>query len=170
MILDSSAEPISGRTAIQKIAYFESIKLEYDLKYKPHFYGPYSPVVDQTLMDLTVSDYVEERARTTLLDRTLYSYSLTDDGLELVQQVKKREPEKFALIKEIVEECSKYGNNINVLSCAAKVYFLLTQKGSTLSNDEAIEMGRTFNWELSEEEIESGVRLLSDLELASKSD
>ncbi len=169
MILDSSAQPISGRTAIQKIAYFESIKLGHDLKYKPHFYGPYSPVVDQTLMDLIVSDYVEERARTTLLDRTLYSYSLTDDGLELVEQVKKRDPGTFSLIKQVVEECSKYGNSINVLSCAAKVYFLLTQKGSTLSNNEAIEMGRTFNWELSEGEIESGSRLLSGLGLASKS-
>ncbi len=170
MILDSSAEPIAGRTAIQKIAYFESVKLQSDLKYRPHFYGPYSPVIDETLMDLVASDYVEERARTTIRDRTLYSYALTNDGQQLVEQIKKRRSKTFRDIKSIVEECSKFGNSINVLSWAAKVHFLLTEKGSTLSHDEAIEMGRRFNWDLSEPEIDLGVRLLSDLGLASKSD
>jgi uncharacterized protein YwgA len=163
--LDSSAEPIAGRTAIQKIAYFESLKLQTDLKYRPHFYGPYSSVVDETLMDLVASDYIEERARTTIRDRTLYSYALTDDGQQLVEQIKSKHSKAFLKIKTIVDECGKSGNDINVLSWAAKVHFLRTRKGSTLSHDEAIEMGRKFNWDLSEPEIELGVKLLSDLGL-----
>jgi uncharacterized protein YwgA len=168
--LDSSAEPIAGRTAIQKIAYFESLALRADLKYRPHFYGPYSSVVDETLMDLVASDYVEERARTTIRDRTLYSYALTDDGHQLVEQIKSRHPKTFPKIKTIVEECGNSGNDINVLSWAAKVHFLLTKKGSTMSHEEAINMGRKFNWDLSEPEIDLGVKLLLDLGLASKSD
>ncbi len=171
MLLDSSAEPIAGRTAVQKIAYFITIKLRLDLRYRPHFYGPYSPVVDETLMDLVSSDYVEEISRRTIRDRVLYSYELTDDGLELVKHIKKRDASAYAVVREVAGKCNRVGNSINVLSWAAKVYFLLTQKGfKTMSYNEAIETGGRFNWKLSEEEIASGFRLLSSLELASNSD
>jgi hypothetical protein len=171
LLLDSSAEPIAGRTAVQKIAYFNTIKLRLDLRYRPHFYGPYSPIVDETLMDLVSSDYVEEISRRTIRDRVLYSYELTDDGLELVKQIKKRDPSAYTVVRAVANKCNRAGNNINVLSWAAKVYFLLSQKGfKTMSYDEAIETGRRFNWKLSEEEIDSGFRLLSSLGLASKSD
>ncbi len=171
LLLDSSAEAIAGRTAVQKIAYFDTIKLHLDLRYRPHFYGPYSPIVDETLMDLVSSDYVEEKSRTTVRNRTLYSYDLTDDGLELVMQIRKRNPSAYAVVKAVANKCNRVGNSINVLSWAAKVYFLLSQKGfKTMSYDEAMEIGRRFNWKLSQEEIDSGFRLLSNLGLASKSD
>jgi len=169
-MLDSSDGPVAGRTAIQKIAYFDSVRLSLDFKYKPHFYGPYSPVLDESLMDLIASDYVDEMARTTILGRTLYSYRLTEDGHELVKQLENKYRKPLSAIRSVAAKCSKFGNNINVLSCAAKVHYLLSRKGSMMSSEEAIEMGRKFNWELSEEEIDSGVELLSSLRLVSKPD
>jgi uncharacterized protein YwgA len=166
--LDSSDGSVAGRTAIQKIGYFDSIRLGLDMKYKPHFYGPYSPLLDESLMDLIASDYVEEIARTTVYGRTLYSYRLTDDGKELVKQLEGKYRKSLRTMKSVANRCNKFGNNIYVLSYAAKVHYLLSQKGESMSSDEAIQTGKQFNWKLSEKDIESGVQLLSSLRLASR--
>lgn len=169
-VLGSSSAPVDGRTAIQKIAYFSSIKTGVDLGYKPHFYGPYSPVVSGLLENLVAMGFIEERARLTTRDRTMYSYSLTDDGVRLFDDIRKREISKFAVIRRVVNRCERIaGNSINVLSWAAKVYFLLSQKGREISYKEAEEAGRRFGWVLSRKEIGSGRRLLVGLGLVRRS-
>ncbi len=140
------------------------------MKYKPHFYGPYSPLLDESLMDLIASDYVEEMARTTVWGRTLYSYRLTEDGEELVKQLEGKYRKWLSALRAVANKCNKFGNNIYVLSCAAKVHYLLSQEGGSMSSEEAVETGKQFNWKLSEEEVESGVQLLSSLGLVSKTD
>ncbi len=169
-VLGSSSAPVDGRTAIQKIAYFSSIKTGVDLGYKPHFYGPYSPVVSGMLENLVAMGFIEERARLTSHDRTMYSYSLTDDGVKLLDDIRGREISNFSAIHRVVDRCERIaGNNINVLSWAAKVYFLLSQKGRVISFREAEEAGRRFGWVLSRREIGSGGRLLVGLGLVRRS-
>ena len=169
-VLGSSSAPVDGRTAIQKIAYFSSIKTEVDLGYKPHFYGPYSPVVSGLLENLVAMGFIEERARLTSHDRTMYSYSLTDDGVRLVDDIRRRETSKLSTIHRVVDRCERIaGNSISVLSWAAKVYFLLSQRGQEISYREAEEAGKRFGWNLSRKEIESGGRLLVGLGLVRRS-
>ena len=169
-VLGSSSAPVDGRTAIQKIAYFSSLKTGVDLGYKPHFYGPYSPVVSGMLENLVAMGFIEERARLTSHDRTMYSYSLTDDGIKLLEDIRSREVSKVAGIRRVVSRCGRIaGNNINVLSWTAKVYFLLSQRGPEISYKEAEEAGKRFGWKLSRKEIDSGVRLLAGLALARRS-
>ncbi len=91
----------------------------------------------------------------------MYSYSMTGDGKKLVEEIRKREPTNYAKTKYVVDFCWKIArNNIYVLSWAAKVYFLLKQRGEKISDTEAIEMGKQFGWKLSTSQIESGVKLL----------
>jgi DNA-binding PadR family transcriptional regulator len=122
------------------------------------------------LENLVSMGYIEERARTTAYDRTMYTYALTDDGLKLSSEVRKREPEKYAAISQVVERCEKIvNNNISVLSWAAKVYFLLSKKGEEISPEEAVRASRRFGWRLKDKEVNSGARLLLGLGLVRKS-
>src|SRR2546425_12404850 len=98
-VLGSSSDPIDGRTVIQKISYFSSLKIGLDMGYRPHFYGPYSPVLASLLENLVALGFVEEKARLTFHGRTMYSYSLIDDGFKLFEESRKREPTKFATVR-----------------------------------------------------------------------
>lgn len=164
-----SAEPvgeIDGRTAIQKLAYFSSVKIGIDMGYGPHYYGPYSPMIASHLEDLTTFDFIVEKGRRTVRDRTMYSYFLSKDGEELARAVKKRYPREYRTIKNVVNRCFHIvHNNLSVLSWAAKVHYILNQSKKPMTNEEAISTGRQFGWKLSDKEIESGVKLLLALGL-----
>lgn len=166
------AEPageIDGRTTIQKLAYFSSIKLGIDMGYGPHYYGPYSPLVASHLENLAAFDFIVEKGRRTIRDRTMYSYSLTKDGEELAKKIEKRYPNEYRIIRNVVNRCYRIvHNNIFVLSWAAKVHYILHQTKKPMTYKEAISTGRLFGWKLSDKEIESGVKLLVALRLIKK--
>ena len=170
VVLGSSAGPVEGRTALQKLTYFASLRTGLMLGYRPHYYGPYSSLLHGLLGEFVSAGYVEEQARQTRFNRTMYTYSLTDDGLELFNEVTKKEPEKAAEVREVVQRSERIvKNNVNALSWAAKVYFLLSQKGTEISTEEAVQSSRRFGWKLSNTEVESGTRLLVGLGLARRS-
>jgi len=169
-VLRSSTIPIEGRTAIQKIVYFVSVKSSLDLGYRRHFYGPYSSVVASHLGNLVSMGYVAERQRLTTQNRTIYSYSLTRDGQKLLRSIGKGQEKDYPAIRDVVGKCRRIArNNINTLSCAAKVYFLLSQRMKKATYQEVMRMARRSGWELCPEEIDSGAKLLSTLGLVQKS-
>ena len=69
---------------------------------------------------------------------------------------------------DFVDQAHVVGNNISILSWAAKVYYLLERKGKEVTYVEIKKIARNFGWELSESEIDSGVKLLSALGIAKK--
>lgn len=162
-------EEIDGRTTIQKLAYFSSVKTGIDIGYGPHYYGPYSPLVASHLENLAAFDFIVEKGRRTIRDRTMYSYSLTKDGEKLAKKIKKRYPDEYRIIKNVVNRCYYIvHNNLSVLSWATKVHYILHQTKKPMTNEEAISTGRLFGWKLSEREIESGAKLLLELRLIKK--
>ncbi len=168
-VVGSSPEPVEGRTAIQKIAYFSSLRTGLDLGYRPHYYGPYSPVVASLLENLVALGYIEETARLTTHERTMYTYSLTQDGRKVLSEIRKNETSKYTSIRAIAYRCQKIaGNSINILSWAAKTYFLLSQKGQEISFEGLEKAGKQLGWNISKDEIASGAKLLAGLGLVSK--
>jgi len=167
--LSINPEGIDGRTAIQKLGYFCSVKLKEEAGYGPDFYGPYSSLVAANIQDLVGMDFIGEKGRRTLHGRVMYSYYLTDDGEELAGNIKKGNPKFYSTIKEVVETCSEVvNNNIYVLSWAAKVHFILSQTKKPISYKEAIQIGQEFGWELNPNKIESAAKLLQALNLIEK--
>lgn len=165
-ILSAEPEGINGRTAIQKLGYFVSVELQKKAGYKADFYGPFSSLLAAHLQALVGQDFVEEKKRRTIHDRIMYSYSLTEDGEELAQNVREEYPTEYSIIKNVTTKCGKIGHyNFRVLSWAAKVHFVLAQTGKAMTHREAMEASRLFNWNLDERQIESGARLLSALGL-----
>lgn len=163
-----SVEPdgIDGRTVIQKLGYFASVKVKKDAGYGPDFYGPFSPLVAAHLENLVGLDFVVEKGRRTVRDRMMYSYYLTHDGQELAKKIKEEYPKEYATIRNVVKKCSRIvRNNLYVLSWAAKVHFILRQTGKAMTHEEAIEVGRLFGWRMDERQVESAVKLLLALGL-----
>jgi uncharacterized protein YwgA len=166
MILGSSDEPIAGRTAIQKITYFASIKTGLEGEFRPHYYGPYSSGVASLIEELSSTGFIAEDARRTVNNRVMFSYSLTSDGERLVSRLKKKQPEAYKMVSAVVKKCRSIAHNdIAVLSWSAKYNFLQTSTGQKLSYSEARETSKQFGWQLPEKEFESGVKLLRALRL-----
>jgi len=166
-----SVEPdgIDGRTVIQKLGYFVSMKIKKDTGYGPDFYGPFSPLVAAHMQNLVGLDFVVEKGRRTNRDRVMYTYYLTDDGEELAKKIKEEYSKEYSIIRNVVKKCGKIVHyNFHVLSWAAKVHFILRQTGKIMTYKEAIEVGRLFGWKLSERKIESAVKLLIALGLIKK--
>lgn len=166
-LLNEEPNGIDGRTVIQKLGYFSSVKLKMDAGYGPDFYGPFSPSVATHMENLAGLDFMVEKGHRTIRDRIMYSYSLTEDGRQLAERVKEEYPEEYSTIRDIIEKCKNIVHfNFHVLSWAAKVHFILEQTGKPTTYEKAIEIGRLFGWELNEKEIESAVKLLAALSLA----
>lgn len=165
----SAGESVEGRTTIQKWCYFASIRTGIDLGYAPHYYGPYSQLVSLSIDDLVASEFLIEKGRQTIHGRVMYEYILTDDGKSIAKELKRTNPELYGKIAKIVETCiNVVGNNIRVLSWAAKVYWIVRSRGKEVTYSEIEKIGETLGWQISKKEIDSGVKLLSALSLAKK--
>jgi len=165
------AEPngIDGRTVIQKLGYFASVKMKIDAGYGADFYGPFSPLVAAHLESFVGLDFVVEKGRRTVRDRIMYSYYLTDDGQQLAKKIKEEYPMEYSIITNVINKCGKIVHyNFNVLSWAAKVHFILRQNKKAMTYEEAIRASQLFGWRLDEREIESAVKLLLALGLITK--
>ena len=170
LILGTSNGPLGGRTVIQKIAYFVSVKAHLNLGYKPHYYGPYSPILADVIEHLATAGYLTERPSITANNRVMYTYSLTEDGNELTNEIQNRDKKTHAKVRYVVDRCHRIANNnANILSWAAKVHFLLSRQGNAIGYEDAIKTGKEFGWDLSRKEIDSGGKLLIGMGLARKS-
>ena len=168
-ILSVEPDGIDGRTVIQKLGYFVSVTMKMDAGYGADFYGPFSPLVAAHLQNLVGLDFVVEKGRRTVRDRIMYSYYLTDDGQQLAKKIKEEYRTGYSTIVNVVKKCGKIVHyNLNVLSWAAKVHFILGKTGRAMTYNEAISAGKLFGWKLGEKEIESAVKLLLALGLIQK--
>ncbi len=169
LLIEAAGGSVEGRTTLQKWFYFTSVKTNLDFGFVPHFYGPYSETVSRTINDLISSDFLFEMGRMTRHERIIYTYTLTEDGKNIAKDLKRENKELYSKIKEIVDTCTEVvGNNINILSWAAKVYYLLQRQGKQITYGEIKKMGKGLGWQLSEVEIDSAAKLLSALKLARK--
>ncbi len=164
LILDVAK--IRGNTAIQKIAYFISIKLGIDMNFFPHYYGPYSRNVALELQNLVDFNFVDDNIKFTKRNRIMHEYTLNDDGKKIVSVLKNKYKEEYEVIREIIKNIEDiFGQNYNILSWAAKIHFILKERGIPISEEEIINLAKGYDWNLSDEEIESAKKLLLALKL-----
>ena len=85
----------------------------------------------------------------------------------MVQRLEKEHALEFREIEEIVSICRDTANlDSKTLSWAAKVHYIQTLEQRDLSFDEIRETARTLNWDLTEDQINRGVNLLTSLHLS----
>jgi uncharacterized protein YwgA len=171
--LGAVADKIVGRTAIQKLVYFEMVLDLVDANYRPHYYGPYSSEVMGTIQELAALGFVEEKIETrettgySVSDEwKRYCYKLTNDGSDFLAAVKKEDSENYDNISEVARKCGRISKfNPQILSWAAKVHYIASHEDKAMEFKEIMSNANEFGWILTEENIIIAVDLLNDLGL-----
>lgn len=169
-ILDVMGGQVNGRTVLQKLSYFVSVKTGIDLHHIAHYYGPYSRSITSTLEDLSASNFIKEEGWITANDRVVYNYRLTADGESIADDIKVNSSTLYKEISNIVNICTKITNNdVDILSWAAKVHYIASKKGDKITYQEIENIGKSLGWTLSKTQIDSAVELLKALKLVKTS-
>jgi hypothetical protein len=149
------------RTKIQKIIYFASqLGITKDT-FTPHYYGPYSKEVAETMESLVSSGFIREDV--VLFQGGIgYLYSLTLDGEVVATEITKKYPaSECAKLREIIDACKDAPPLL--LSLAAKVHFILKQKRIPMTLEQICEHAKGLNWQISSEQINIACMLLEKL-------
>lgn len=173
LTIHANGNKIGGRTAIQKLIYFHSVKISKleIVPYMPHFYGPFNREVESALEEMSAFSYLDEKK--IISDRYIkYNYTLTEQGIQYAESVKKMNNE-FKTIKKTVDVCKEHCDlRPAPLSYAAKSYYVLNSRKKTRTNNaytirDMQDAGKDFDWDISKEDMQTGIELLRKLELVS---
>ena len=169
LTLAANDNQISGRTVIQKVIYFNKVKIPeiHVTPYVAYYYGPFNREIALGLEKMVVMGYIQERKIHGYHDG--YQYQITDAAMPMVEKLKKTSRSAFQKIKSIVDQCNDFCNlNPNTLSVAAKMHYMLVTNKKTkvcgMSLLEAVKMAKKFGWNISRKEVENGAELLEKLQ------
>ena len=173
LVLISNDGMINGRTVLQKIIYFVTLKVPNSrIEYEPQYFGPYSADVAATLAELRSMGYVYEIP---MRDgsHTRYEYGITPHGQEdakIPQELHSKQT--LEIIKKIIADCKESGSlDPDVLSHAAKVHYATTNYGrrhipKPKTDEEIRNAAHKFGWGISVDDVVTGKALLRKLDLA----
>jgi uncharacterized protein len=177
-IIELAGGKLQGRTTLQKLAYFAAVEGICDFKFRAHYYGPYSDEVAQTTNLLSALHALRENVEITGSQTDLwlrevsgdvrtYTYSLTDEGREIVNNIPKEHPEEWRKLQQLVLTCQRETNlSPGVLATAAKVHFIYTQGQETPGPNTSVEKAAAgFGWDLSDEDVTKVRHLLEKIGL-----
>ena len=159
--------PAQGRTMLQKKIYFLSVLAEEDFGFGPHYFGPYSPTVSASLSALVEANFIEESREgfgvpTEFGEMTRFDYKLSKSG----QKVVARNPAIRNRYRNQLGEIEKSGVawDINTISIAAKVHFIVSGQGETTIAQIKGE-AQSLGWEIPEKSVKRVVAYLKKLGL-----
>ena len=173
MLLHTSGNSISSKTKIQKEMYFLSKLLNEDFAFRAHYYGPYSPMIEQALDELIGAGFLEVKREVYGLDyqrgfeMKRFDYHLTPSGEKLADELKEKHGSEAAEISGFAKKMEDVGNPDYLdLSVAAKVFFILDEQGEKMTIDEIKKEAGGFDWRINETDVGKAVAILKQLEFA----
>ncbi|MBI5552594.1 MAG: hypothetical protein HY911_13895 [Desulfobacterales bacterium] len=162
---------IEGRTALQKIVYFISVIMKEELGYGPHFYGPYSSKVAEANSELKELNYISEDSTVYGFNNqgfevTKYDYSLTDDGLKLLDRKKKEFEKEWEKISAIAERIKSAGTmHYMELAMAAKAFIIIDQEGGTAYRETIKTKAKQLGWSIDDRNLDNALTFLEKINL-----
>ena len=161
---DGKSMPI-GRTAMQKLVYFETPRIGVDAWFYAHYYGPFSEGVSMEIARLWGHGLVREDAPART--KPGYTYTLTKGGELLGERVAGENERDYAEIASIVRECRDFCELKQLqLAFASKIHYLRTHMDT--KDPDLISTGNKIGWVMGEDDVSSGFRLLRRLGLDSQ--
>jgi len=166
-IASEDDQTLNGRTLLQKKVYFVSILTSIDLGYEPHYYGPYSAKIADTLNVMVSNEFIREsievfQSTTNAFgERRRHSYSLTDDGLKVLGN-RQGDNRIVEALKQVNGD--PISNDFDLLSVAAKVHFIANGRAD-ITASEIKGLAKEYGWELTESRIDKGLSYLVRLNL-----
>lgn len=177
-MLHAAGGTIQGKTLIQKRGYFLDLFLNLDLKYRPHYYGPYSAELDMAMGRCKALGLIDQKTVAlghdsgTGFEARRYGFVLTPDGEKVAEDIIRRKPRQsndlFACLKKM-SQASDLEDYVS-LSIAAKTYYILHKKNSPMRWDEIVQGARQLGWNINEKDIETAVSFLRELGLVEGND
>jgi uncharacterized protein YwgA len=174
ILLDAYGGQIRGRTLLQKVCYFADVKAGLALRFRAHYYGPYSSIVEESVEEAKALGFVSEEpipwgVSSSFGELRRFDYRLTEDGRIIVAELKKRKPEESSRLSAIVKEIRTFGDpDYRELSLAAKTYFILHKQKKPVTMKELEMEAKRFNWKLSSDSVNKATDFLCRLGLAKK--
>ena len=173
LIVSEAGKPLRGKTLLQKRAYFLSKMLGLDLAYRPHYYGPYSPEVEEGLARSKSLGFIEERTLGFGMSDQIgfevrrYDYELTDDGKEIMSNLKKRFPDQYEKVSKCLKSLVKAGDSGDhvMLSIAAKAFHILQDEEAPMTSDDIRKAASKIGWQIDPQSLDRSVSFLEKLEL-----
>lgn len=174
LMLEAAGGRMAGKTLIQKRAYFLNEFLKLGLYFKPHYYGPYSPELDDAIGRAKVLGFVQESTIGFGLDMETgfevkrFDYALTPEGRKVAAALKelyRHEWEQLSRAFEKIREAD--GDDYVALSLAAKTFYVLSASGEALTLRDITAKARHIGWQVSEDGIARAAELLAKLGLVS---
>ena len=163
----SESGTVRGRTLIQKKVYFLSALMNEDFGFRPHYYGPYSSHVSTSLSAMVEADFVQETrigygTPTTFGEMSRFDYRLSESGQQVVKQL----PEIVAPYRSYLDKINVSGvaSDINTISIAAKVHFILSDQGEA-TVEQIRQQANNLGWHISEQNVDKVVDYLERLGL-----
>ena len=174
LTLHANDNEITSKTTVQKLIYFHTVMIK-DLditSYTHHFYGPFNREVSIALEDMSDFSYIEQNIISRYYET--YNYKLTEKGVKYAETVKQNYPEEFKTISNTLKICKKdYALKPAPLSYAAKAYYILTSSEDGINGRYSAEDVKTiaedFDWNISQQDTATGIKLLENLHLVSTS-
>jgi uncharacterized protein YwgA len=172
LALDAAGGTVEGRTAMQKILYFVSVALESDLGHRAHYYGPYSRLVEDALLQTAMADEVDETLErlpslTSGPDIRKYTYELTESGRETVRDLQQEFSSDATTVKTTVEAVHEAVPDLDqqTLSMAAKIHFIVCNQQEPTPLAQIPTLARQLGWRISDPQVQGSVELLQRLDL-----
>lgn len=173
LIIDKAGGKISGKTLLQKRAYFLSKVLNWDLGYHAHYYGPYSPEIESGIGKLKSLGFINEKTlgfgmtNQSGFEVRRYDYEITEDGKIIVQKLCEKEPADCEKVQNTLMRLSEAGDTDDymALSIAAKTYHVLEEQKKPMGNEEIRTFAETLGWKISPESINNAVNFLDKVHL-----
>ena len=165
-------ENLQGRTLLQKKLYFLSELKGVDHGFRPHYYGPYSSLVAENLDILVSAHFLREEKETFETDQNIFgeirrhTYSLTSDGDIVMEEIRKEAEYTDWKQKLDMLNSQLLASDFNMLSIAAKVYYIVNQQGSA-TPEQIREIANEYDWRLNDSDIEGVLSFLKALSLIS---
>jgi uncharacterized protein len=167
-LLEESGGRIASKTKIHKEMFFLSKILGDDFGFRPHYYGPYSPKVEESLDALSGANFIQvlENSYGVAGERGFevmrYDYSLTESGKRLLRQI--GNATRQSEIHDFVISLQNIGDpDYMDLSIAAKVLYIIEQNDKARSIVEIENTARDFGWSLKDEDISKAAETLRAL-------
>lgn len=175
LIIDEAGGSLKGKTLLQKRGYFLSRLLGMDLGYRPHYYGPYSPELEDALNRAKALGFVEERTLAFGVGDDVgfevrrYDFTLTDDGTEIVKFLREQNPAECDMIHQCLRRLAEAGDtgDYMLLSVAAKTHYILSERQAAMTASEIRSAAKELGWNIDLKSTEKAVSFLEALRRAS---
>jgi hypothetical protein len=167
--LQASGGEVRGRTQLQKVIYLAAAQAGISLPYRAHYYGPYSREIAAEADCLVESGVIDEEVHSTSRggssDRRFHIYRLADDVGDVVASVKPDAGAEWDRFQDAVQRVCALDKGYEPLSLAAKIHWVLSEAGKPIAIEDARAMAADLKWDLSPEDVNQALGILSDLEM-----